>query len=339
MNLGLAQPAWLFLLPLALLPWWRPRGTQVLHAALAMLPRDPASRALELGLRAAGSLAIATLLLGLADPQRPEHRVLRMGRGAEILLLLDRSRSMDQGFGGVRPGGGMDRTGDHLAAAWRSKGQAARRILADFVARRPHDRFGMIVFSTLPMPVLDFTHHTEAVQAAIAAANVGRGVADTDIGLALLAALDRFEGRPFTGSRVVMLVSDGGDHIEPEVRRRIAERLRRERVSLYWLYLRTARSPGLEPPAGEGGAAAEVAPEVFLHRFFQTLAPQYRAFEVEDPQALQRAVDDVGRLESLPIDYEELVPRRSYDTVLYAVALAAVLALLAAQSLVRARWS
>ena len=40
-------------------------------------------------------LALATLILALAEPGRPQTSVERIGRGAEILVLMDRSRSMD----------------------------------------------------------------------------------------------------------------------------------------------------------------------------------------------------------------------------------------------------
>jgi mxaC protein len=189
------------------------------------------------------------------------------------------------------------------------------------------------------MPVLGFSTHTAAVQAAIAAASVGRGLGETDIGLAVLAALDFFESRPFAGARIVMLVSDGGDHLEPAVRERIAQRMRRDRVSLHWLYLRSSGSPGLEPPPGSDPEAASNVPEVFLHRFFGSLGPQYHAYELGDPQALQRAVADVGRLADLPSGFEERLPPRPLDDLFLGVALGAALLSWGAQCLQRMRWA
>ncbi|HEX6720006.1 MAG TPA: vWA domain-containing protein, partial [Burkholderiaceae bacterium] len=219
-----------------------------------------------------------------------------------------------------------------------SKGDAARRLMAEFARRRPDDRFALVVFSTLPMRVLEFTQRPEAVQAAIAAGNVGRGLSETNIGRALDAALDPFEDRPYTGSRIVMLVSDGGDRLDPDTREVLAHRLRKLRVSVYWLYLRSPNSPGLTPAAGVDAAAAESVPETMLHRWLQGLPTPYRAYEAADVQALQRAIDDVNRLEKLPIAHDELVPRRDLAPWGHGVALLAVLLLLAARCVEIRRW-
>jgi mxaC protein len=58
-------------------------------------------------------------------------------------------------------------------------------------------------------------------------------------------------------------------------------------------------------------------PEIALHRFFQTL-PGYRAYEAEDPEDLARAVADVGRQHSFPLDYLEQVPRRDFARLVFA---------------------
>src|SRR5262245_19418533 len=96
-------PWLLLLLPLALLPLWAVPGAALANAWIDTLPRDGASSALSWLLRAAAVLALAALVVGIAGPYRPEVPVERIGRGAEIVLVLDRSRSMDQGFAGSRP--------------------------------------------------------------------------------------------------------------------------------------------------------------------------------------------------------------------------------------------
>ena len=216
-------------------------------------PRSSAARCARLA-----ALAIATLVLAIAGPHRPEYFVERIGKGAEIVLLLDRSRSMDQGFAGARPPAapGGRKSGPEVLDYYfsqspgrlrESKGKVARQLLTEFTTERPDDRFALVVFSTLPMPVLGFTHHGEVIQAAIAAGNIGRGLSETNIGLALESALDLFTDRPYTGSRIVLLVSDGGDRIDPDLRERLSHQARKQRAAIYWIYLRSANSPGLRP--------------------------------------------------------------------------------------------
>lgn len=338
-SIGWAHPAWLWLLPLALLPLLRDGRTTRSHSWLALLPADRASVTLKWLLRVLGALAIACIVVALAGVYRAEYEVERVGQGAEIALLLDRSRSMDERFvsssasvNGPAPGSAAWYAYNQQDESVRvSKGQAARQLLGEFAASRQQDRFAMAVFSTLPIRVLDFTQKTDVVQAAIAAGEVGRGLGETDIAAALLEGLRFFDDRPYTGSRIVLLVSDGGDHIDPGVRQLIVDRLRAQRVSLYWIYIRSARSPGLRASAGDAPAAVDTVPELFLDRFFQSAGVPYRAYEAENPESLKRAIADVGRLENLPITYQDLVPRRDMTAHAYALALAAVLLLLASR--------
>lgn len=321
MDAAFAHPWVLALLPLALLPLLRRPPPCLVHSWLALLPADPLSNALDWLARALGALAIAATVLGLAAPQRPERAVERIGSGAQIVMLLDRSSSMDLAF--IRP----------TYTSWtdsqrESKGEAARRILRAFAAGRSDDLFGLVAFSTAPIPVLPFTHSLEAVQAAIDAGRIGRGLAETDIGRGLLAAADYFEGREYGGSRVILMVSDGGARLDEATQQRIAATLQRNRIALYWIYMRSFGSPPLE--AG-GGAAQEASPEHSLHRYFQSLRTGYRAYEADDPAALERALADVSQLEHLPIRHLERLPREDWARPFFAVALAAALGVAAAQ--------
>ena len=334
------QPAWLLLLPLALLPWLAPAGRPLLNTWAALLPPDRPSQWLQRALRAAATLALVALVLSLTGPHLPEAAVQRVGQGAEIVLVLDRSRSMDERFAGARPDAKAPTgTGPEALAYYsrlrhsgsrETKGTVARQLLSDFARQRPEDRFGMVVFSSLPMRVLDFTQKPDIVQAAIQAASIGRGLSDTQIGPALLAALDYFDDRPYTGSRLLMLVSDGGDHLDVDARARIEHLVRKHRVGVVWLYLRAAGSPGLMLDSAEPPANADTVPEYFLHRFFQGMNTPYRAYEAENPEALKKAIDEVNRLENLPITYLDTLPRRDLAPWCHAAALACVLLLLGA---------
>jgi mxaC protein len=330
-----SHPWALLLLPLALLPLASARRDALVFSHLASLPHDRAGDLLGAAWRALGVLSLLAVVIGLGGPGRPETQVQRTGHGAEIVVLMDRSRSMDE-----RMLPADWRTIDPLNLRYQAqsrgepKGRMARELLSKFVAGRPDDRFALMFFSTNPIAVVSFTQHDEVVQAAIAAANVGRGLADTDVGRALDAAIAQFDQRAYTGSRIVLLVSDGGAHLDEQTKRRLAAAVRRNRVSLAWIYLRSVNSPRLDSP----GDADAAVPEIALHRFFQTLPGGYRAYEAEDPAELARAVADVGRQQTFPLDYLEAVPRHDFSRVALALGAACCALMLALRTRMIASW-
>lgn len=297
-----SAPWLLVLLPLALLPWWSRSQDQPRHTWVALLPGDRLSDAIGLGLRLLATIAIAAAAIGLAGPCRGPTTVTRVGEGAEIAILFDRSRSMDLPFtNNSSIGNRAETTGD-------SKGRVARELLLRFTAARPFDEFAMFIFSARPMRALDFTSSPEAIRAAIAANDVGRGLGETDIGTALEAGVAAFESRPYLGARVVLLVSDGGARLDPDVQHRLIEGLQRVRARIYWLYIRSIGSATIRDSAGL--ELSDAIPEVALHRFLESTGVPYRAFEAEDPKELGRAIEAIDRLEKHTIVTTAIAPRR-----------------------------
>ena len=94
-----AQPWALVLLPLVLLPLMRRRGDTLSFSHVAWLPVDRAGRAIGVLWRACAVLTILAIVIGLAGPGRSNLQVLRTGTDAEILILMDRSSSMDDTMG------------------------------------------------------------------------------------------------------------------------------------------------------------------------------------------------------------------------------------------------
>jgi len=331
MSIGVAYPWVLWLLPLSLAPLIFRRQNTVAYSALMNLPRDGLSELIGVVQRIVPVLLIAILIIAISGLFRPPLEVERIGKGAHIILLLDRSRSMDQPFGGQA-------FRDPLATrGFDSKGTVARRLLSDFVASRGEDMFGMLVFSTYPIQVLPLTDKQEVIQAAIQAGNIGRGLSETDVGLGLIQAIRFFDKRPYTGSRIVMLISDGGAKLDLRTRERIESLLKRHRVALYWIYIRSRNSPGIWTDV-DNPDSDEIAPARALHKFFASMETPYRAYDTENPQALERAIADVNRLQNLPIHHKDLVPRRDFSGICYGIALALVLLMIAAKMLEITRW-
>lgn len=309
MNMNVAHPSVLWLLVAALLPWFTHPLRNFAHPHLALLQPDGLSSAVALALRVIASLAIAALVLGIAGLHRAEQQVDRIGRGAHIVMIFDRSNSMDNTFAGRAPTGAEE-----------SKSGAARRLLAEFVGKRAEDMFGTVFFSTQPMAVLPLTDHREAVQASIAALDTP-GLAYTNVAKGLLAGLTYFEEQPVTGSRVLLLVSDGAAVVDFRSQELLRTLVNKHRVALYWLFLRTEGSPGLDDqPDDPRKDTPQSMPERHLHKFFQTLGRPYRAYQADTPQALAQAIADIDRLENLPLLFKERVPRQPLQRACYLLA-------------------
>jgi mxaC protein len=330
-----AHPWWLLLLPLALLPLWRSRQDMLGFSYLGWLPRDRVGQLAGWLWRACGVLAIASTVVALASPGRPETQVTRTGHGAEVLVLMDRSRSMDEKMmpSDWRKIDPLSRLA-HLSRG-PQKARVARELLEKFVAQRPDDRFSIMFFSTRPMSVVPFTQHDEVVQAGIQAGAAGAGLSNTDVGRALLEAISEFDQREYTGSRIILLVSDGGAFLTEPVRALIRSRMLRDRISLYWIHLKSYNSPAIDTE--EPGA--ERAPEVAMHRFFKTLHTPYQIYEAEDPESLARAVADVGRQQNLPLDYVEQLPRADFSRGFISLAALACAMLLVGRAFLLRKWA
>jgi mxaC protein len=319
-----ANPWWLVLLPLALLPWWRASGVRGVHPWTRLLPPDPLSRIIDLGCRTLATMVMASLVLALAGLARVGQPVERISTGAEIAILLDRSRSMDEDL--VGPAGPAAWLGDPPR---RKKSEVARQLLGELVAARTHDRFAMMLFSTVPILVSDFSHSHAVVRAGVDVSASGRGLSETNIGAALAAALRLFADRPYIGPRVILLVSDGGARLAPETREQLTRAIRRERVAIYWIYLRSRRSPGLLADRELTTDQQDAVPEHFLHRFLQSTGMPYRAYEAESRDAMARAIEDIKRVEDRPLRYSASPPDSPLERPLL-VAAFALLAMLAA---------
>lgn len=316
-NLAFETPWALVGLLLMLLPLLRSGMQATPYPWLEMLPADPLSQALTLLIRLLSMAAIAALVLGLSGVYLKEQKIERIGHGAHIVLLLDRSNSMDNTFAGKAPSGSEQ-----------SKADAARRLLTEFVDQRSHDLIGVAEYSTSPLFVMPLTENKQAIRAAIAA-TAAPALAYTNISKGLGLALSFFENQPVSGSRIVLLVSDGAAVIDPESEAALRVLFKQQQIRLYWLFLRTENSPGIfEPPDDPKDDNAQSMPELYLHRFFASLNIPYQAYEAENPNAMQKAIDDIDRLEQLPLHYQEAIPKQDLSGVCYGWAAALVALLL-----------
>ena len=299
----------LFLLPLALLPLLLERTHSRTYSWVDLLPKDRLSDLIGLLLKTLAVLALLFIVLGMAGPHTAAQKVERIGEGAQLVLTIDRSASMDDPFSGATVGG---RAGE-------SKSAAARRLITDFVNQRKNDMFGMITFSNSAMYVMPLTQSREAILAAVDAAG-GPGLFQTNIGSGLTSAMAMFDRAPDSGSRAVILISDGGGRMGGDTQAKLRDWMDRMHINLYWIVLRQPGGLSIFDKDFKPKEDEPLPPEIELHQYFQTLRTEYHPYEADDPQSLALAIEDINRKEKKPIRDLEEIPGRDVKTHCFALA-------------------
>lgn len=335
--LGVENPLVLLILLLTPLPFMFFRQDSVSYSSVERLPVDRISDSLDLLLKLLAAIFIILMVLGLSGLYLSEKIVKRIGRGAQMVMLFDSSTSMDMPFiNATNSTGGMV----SKVAKWgtyKSKGIIARELLSEYVSKRQQDMFAIYVFSSNPVLVLPLTQKQDVIQSAIAAGSLDRGLGTTDLGSGLIRSLQFFENKPFTGSRIVMLVSDGAAKLIEPVKDQIKHLMEKHRVTVYWMYLRDKDSPGLFT-ALDDEISKEIAPEQWVHKYFTDLKLPYRAFSAENPKALQQAIAEVSKLQNLPIQYTDVIAKQYLSNWCYGIALALLLLMTIAKASEVQQW-
>jgi len=323
-RIHVAQLFPLLLLPLALLPLLLKGYVAFPHPAIQSMPEDLLSIWLARMWRICGALAISSMSVALAQPYLTEQTVEKIGKGANIMIVLDRSGSMNDDFGEKKAGQAIN------------KMAAARRVLQDMVKQSKNDLVGMVSFSTSPILVAPLSSDHAYVEAALEATEAG-GMGFTAVARGLGMALDFFEGKPVTGGRALLLVSDGGAHLDGKTQDLLRAMFMRQNASLYWIYLRSANGASLkQAPSEEEGINAY--PEYALHEFFKTINVPYHVYEAENADEVKLAIQDIAHLKNKPTRYVDPVSKKDMSWIFYTLAWLSCLVLLVLHNMEVKQW-
>ncbi len=325
-----SHPWLLWLLPLAILPLLLQRAHAKHYSWVEMLPEDRLSDLVGLALKILAVLTLVFIILGLAAPHTTETKVERIGVGAQIALVLDRSASMDDPFSGTTNTAGNTTVGE-------TKSVAAARLITDFVKSRQQDMFGMITFSNSAMYVLPLSENKKAVIAAVQATG-GNALFQTNIGSGLTSSAGLFDKVPDSGSRAVILLSDGAGRVDANTQQKIKDWFDRMHISLYWIVLRQPGGISIFDPNFKPVEDQPLPPEIELYEFFKTLKTPFKAYEAEDPKSLQLAMNDINNREKKPIKYFEKIPGHDYSNICFMIAALMIALLLGVKHLEVRTW-
>lgn len=319
------HPLVLWLLPLALLPILLERSHTRTYSWVDMLPSDPLSNVIGLLLKVLAAISLLCIIVGLASPHTLEQKIERIGVGAQIGMVIDRSASMDDPFAGTADG----RVGE-------TKSVAASRLMTEFVNARQNDMIGIITFSNSAMYVLPLTESREAVLSAIKA-TAGNSLFQTNIGGGLTSAVSLFENVPDSGSRAIILLSDGAGRMGADAQQKLRDWLQRYNITLYWIVLRQPGGISIfndYQPKDDSPLPSEVE----LYEYFKTLRTPFNAYEAEDPKSLAVAMADINQKEKKAIKYLEKIPGKDYTQLCYIIAALMIALLLSVKYLEVRTW-
>jgi len=339
----LADP-WLLLLlfvPVALALWRRRRRGPAALISAAEIPAA-AGRTWRTRLRGLpGALrlaAIALLAVGLARPQAGFGVVRTSADGVAIMMVLDRSSSMNGAIGA-----GASQTTRFIAA----QNAFSSFVLGDgrTLEGRPHDLVGMIAFARYPETIAPLSRATDAVAALASSVNTAEQRAEdgTAIGDAIALAAARLRNAEknlaernersgeggggevdpdFTiKSKVIILLTDGENNAGD------ADPVRAARLAAEWgikIYAvgitgdRYITLPGGQRRRLPGSGADDGV----LRRLAESTGGFYRP--VEDAGALRAVYEEIDQLEKTEIRTREYT---NYDERFPPIVLAALAAL------------
>ncbi|MBP5458149.1 MAG: VWA domain-containing protein [Paludibacteraceae bacterium] len=138
--------------------------------------------------------ALALLIVALARPQTTNNKVNRNVEGIDIVMAMDISKSMIA----------QDLKPDRL--------EAAKKVGAEFVASRPNDNIGVVVFSGASFTLTPLTTDKSAIVSMMNTINSDMvDVGGTAIGMGLANAVNRIKDSQ-AKSKVIILLTDGSNN-------------------------------------------------------------------------------------------------------------------------------
>lgn len=299
MEFQFASPWLLSLLLIVPAIWWwqrrsnrqQPAGLRFAAVNSARVPvRTWRMRSLPV-LTAMRMAALALLIAGLARPQSVQAREVIHGEGVNIALALDISGSMAS-----------------LDFEPKNRLEAAKDVISDFVAGRPYDQIGLVVFASnaFNQSPLTVDHNVLGRMLGQTKLATELGIDDgTAIGMGLANAANMVKDAEGNG-RVVILLTDGVNNsgqIDPLTAADAAETLG---VKVYTIGMgRTGQVP--VPATDMFGREQIVMQESALDEAtLQAIADKTggRYYRAEDIEGLRQVYDEINALEKSEVEIQ-----------------------------------
>ena len=253
-------------------------------------------------------LCISCIILALARPQTRNDEELVSGEGVDIVLAIDVSGSMLA----------QDFTPNRM--------EAAKEVAANFVANRPTDRIGIVIFSGESFTLCPLTTDQAVLKTQIY--NIQSGLLEdgTAIGSGLATSVDRLRSSK-SKSKVIILLTDGennGGQIPPLTAKELAKATG---IKVYTIGVGTdgyAQTP-MQTQTGQVVMQREKVniDEKLLNQIAIETGGKY--FRAKDNESLKNIYTEIDKLEKSKIEVTAL---KRYSERFFPFAIAALAFLL-----------
>lgn len=236
------------------------------------------------------AMALVLIIIALSRPQSAIEETVIHVEGIDIVLAVDTSssmRAMDFEMNGRR----VDRL------------EVVKKVVSDFIQKRPNDRIGMIAFASMAYSVCPLTLDHNWLERNLERVKIGMIEDGTAIGSALSAALNRLKDTEATG-KIVILLTDGRNNagrISPMVAAEAAKALG---VRVYTI---GAGTKGMAPyPVKDMFGNTVLKPvqididEKLLRNIADTTGGMY--FRATDTASLEDIYSEIDAIEKTPIE-------------------------------------
>ena len=254
--------------------------------------------------RALAPVAWLLVVAALARPEWVEPPITKIVSSRDLLVAIDVSQSME--------------TRDVRDAQGRveSRLDAVKSVVADFVARRPGDRVGLVLFGATPYLQAPFTLDHDVVRALLDDAAIGMAGPTTMLGDAIGLGIRLFENSK-AASRVLIIVTDGNDTGSRMAPDRAAAIARERGLTIYTIVV------------GDPKTTSEKVDEAAMQAVSERTGG--RSFLARDRSSLEDVYRTIDRVQPTKVESQSYQPHRP----LFWIPLAAAIVLLAGFHAVR----
>jgi len=249
---------------------------------------------------------VAPGIVALAGPRIAKPHVETETAGVDIMLTLDLSFSMmalDMSLPNERV----------------SRFDIASEVLKDFVRRRSNDRIGLIAFSAVPYLASPLTLNHDWIIENLERLHVGMiQELGTAIGDALAVSAKRLAAIPNSRSRVVILLTDGGDNrgeIDPVPAAQLAAALGAKIYTIGIGVEKPCSLPAFDPATGkiQLDANGNLIPTLILQPANYSVLGKIaslsgaKAYRATNRRELQSIYQEIDRLEKTEVKFNRYV--------------------------------